>query len=71
METEKWSDGSDMICAQCGNPIRKGQAFQSTISQDPKKRNAYHFPSTGGMIALIGSPKRGTTEFIQWKNGGE
>ena len=66
MKTEKWRDGTSMVCSKCGRLIFKGQPFNATISQLPKKRECSHFLCSGGTITVIGSPKPGVIEATQY-----
>ena len=67
MEIEKWRDGTDMICSVCSKPIFTNQPRYATISHLPKKRTASHYFCQGGTMTIIGSPKSGVTEVIQYK----
>lgn len=66
MDNEKWRDGTDMICSECGGPILKGQPFHATSSHSPKKRDCSHFFCKGGTMTLIGSPEPGVMEVTQY-----
>ena len=71
METEKWRDGTDMICSICGVPLWNDQPRYATSSHSPKKRTASHYFCQGGTMTLIGSPKPGVMEVTQYGKGGK
>ena len=66
METEKWRDGTDMVCSICEKPILANQPRYATISHSAKVRTASHYFCQGGTVTIIGSPEPGVMEVTQY-----
>jgi hypothetical protein len=41
-KVQKWEDGQDMVCANCGKPIYEGEEIARTVTSEPEKRDAIH-----------------------------